>query len=866
MKKSPPTLARRFLHWFCRDDYLEEIEGNLLELYDKQYEDSPTKARQKFIWNVLRHFRPAFIRSFKLYQPTNHRAMIRHNLILTFRNFKRYKSTFLINLIGLSSGLACALLIYLWVNDELSVDKFHENDHQLYQAMLLRPTAEGTSTERATPFFLAETLADELPEVAYAVATTTGMEVPSFTLSIDDKNVKATGLYAAKEFFKMFSYGLVQGDANQILADRKTVAISEGLATKLFNTTENVIGRSVTLQHDQQYLVSGIFKDVPPNSSDQFEFVLSFEVLKDLAGAEPSDWGRTAPSTFVLVKENTDLNDFKAKIAGFIQSKDEESNVHVMLRPYSDRYLYNNYENGVQAGGRIEYVRLFSIIALFILVIGCINFMNLSTAKASRRLKEIGIKKAIGANRSTLVYQYLGESLLMASLSLVTAMLLVALFLPQFNQITGKQLALSPNVSLILSGLGVTIFTGLMAGSYPALYLSGFNPVAILKGGGASGKRSSAVGERFARQGLVVFQFVLSVILIVSVLVVYQQIEFVQSKSLGYSKDNVIYFEIEGEIKERLETFLAEVKNLPGIINVSSTTHRLMGEQSSTTGLQWPGKHPDDIVPFEIVWVNYGMIETLGIEMVSGRTFSRDFSTDSTKIIFNEAAIAVMGLTNPVGQVINRWGTEVEIVGVAQDFHFQSFHESVKPLFFMLAPQQTDKVMVKIEASREREAIEELQTFYQAYSPGITFDYKFLDQDYQALYAAEQRVSTLSKYFAGIAILISCLGLFGLVAFTAERRLKEIGIRKALGASAFSIVRLLSYDFTKLVVVAIGVALPLSYFFAQRWLDSFAFRIDLQWWHFIGTGVLVLLIAWLIVGLQTLRAARVNPVDTLRNE
>ncbi len=865
-KRTPPPLATRFLRWYCHPDLLDEVEGDLHELFQRRVEAKGLKkAEACYCLNVLMFLHPDYIRK-RRYRPINYMTMLRHNLLLTYRSFKRYRSSFFINLVGLSSGLACALLIYLWVNDELSVDKFHEKDSQLYQAMLLRQNTEGIATERATPIFLAETLADELPEVEYAVATTTGMEVPSFTLSVADKNVKAAGLYAAKDFFKMFSYNLNQGNANQVLADKNNIVLSEGLAIKLFNTTENIFGKSVILQHGQQYLISGIFEDTPLNSSDQFDFVVPFEMFKDLAGAEPGDWGRTAPSTFVLVRENTDLNDFKAKIAGFIQSKDEESTVDVLLRPYSDKYLYNNYENGVQAGGRIEYVRLFSIIALFVLVIACINFMNLSTAKASRRLKEIGIKKAVGASRKTLVLQYLGESLSMAFLSLVTAILLVVLFLPQFNQITGKQLALDFDVNLILSVLGITLVTGLIAGSYPALYLSGFNPVTVLKGGGASGKLNSVVGELFARQGLVVFQFVLSVILIVSVLVVYRQIEFVQSKNLGYSKDNVIYFGIEGKVKNNLETFLAEIQTIPGIANASSTTHRLMGGQSSTTGLTWEGKNPDDIIPFEIISVNYGLLETLSIEMAAGRTYSTDFSTDSAKIIFNEAAIAAMGLDNPVGKVINRWGTEVEIIGVAKDFHFQSLHESVKPLFFLLEPGTTDKIMAKIEAGRESDAIEQLQKFYQDYNPGFTLDYQFLDQDYQALYAAEQRVSTLSKYFAGIAIIISCLGLFSLAAFTAERRRKEIGIRKILGASSFSIVRRLSGDFTKIVLVAIFIALPISYFVAQRWLQDFAFSIDLEWWYFAGAGLVALLVAWFTVGLQTIKAARVNPVACLKDE
>ena len=487
--------------------------------------------------------------------------------------------------------------------------------------------------------------------------------------------------------------------------------------------------------------------------------------------------------------------------------------------------------------------------------------MNLSTAKASRRLKEVEIKKAVGAERSTLIFQYLGESTLMAMLSLLTAIGLVLLFLPQFNQITGKQLHLPLDASLILSFLAITLVTGLLAGSYPALYLSAFNPVKVLKG-----TLNKSVGELWARKGLVVVQFTLSIILIVSVFIVYKQIESAQSKNLGYDKDNILYVNRAGWEEGPLETFLAEARQLPGVLRASSMGHDMTGHIAASYGVQWPGKNPDDRIEFEMMPVGYDMLELLEVEMTAGRTFSKEFSTDTSKIIFNEAAIAHIGFTDPVGKVVT-WGDEkMEIIGVVKDFHFESLHEKVKPMMFWLDPPRTWSIAIKIKAGEEQETIAQIQPLFQTFYPGFPFDYKFLDQEYQALYAAEQRVSTLSRYLAGIAILISCLGLFGLAAFTAERRLKEIGIRKILGSGDWNIVYLLSGDFTKMVLVAIVIALPISYFIAQRWLQDFAFHIDLRWWYFAGAGLLALLIAWFTVGLQTVRAARVNPVECLRDE
>ena len=790
--------------------------------------------------------------------------MFRHTFLLIYRNFQRFRSTFFINLIGLSSGLACALLIFLWVNDELKVDKFHENDAHLFQVMENQYQADGIHTIESTAGLLAESLADDLPEVTYATAVAPAEWFDSFTLSHDEQKTKATGQFVSPSFFQTFSYELLQGEASQVLADKGSIVISQGLAQRMFGSAEAAIGKTLEwnlLSFSEPVIVSGVFRDPPAQSSHQFELVLSYEAFKEMI-PNITEWGNHGPRTYLVLQAGTDLARFNDKIKDYYDQKaDYLDDRKLFTRPYSEGYLYGTYENGVQAGGRIEYVRLFSIIALFILVIACINFMNLSTAKASRRVKEVGIKKAVGASRSTLITQYLSESFLMSFLSLLTAIVLVALLLPQFNSITGKQLSLDLTVPLVVSLLGITLFTGLMAGSYPALYLSGFSPVAVLKG-----KLNNSVGELWARKGLVVFQFVLSIILIVSVWVVYRQIEFVQSRNLGYDKENLISFPFEGEVAKNPETFLAELKRIPGVVNASTMQQNVIGNQSTTVGLSWPGSDPDEIVQFQNFSVGYGMIETLGMKMTAGRSLSPAFGSDSSAIILNETAIKVMGLTDPIGTVVNLWGDDRTIIGVVQDFHFESLHEAVKPVFFKLTGDMMMTVMARLEGGKEPETLAQLQEFYQDFNPGYSFDYQFVDADYQALYAAEQRVSTLSKYFAGLAVLISCLGLFGLAAFTAERRLKEIGIRKILGSSDFGIVRLLSGDFTKMVLTAIVIGLPLSYYVTQRWLDAYAFSIDLQWWYFIGAGLLALLIAWFTVGLQTVKAARVNPAECLRDE
>ena len=790
--------------------------------------------------------------------------MLRNHFKIAWRNLVRDRQFTVLNLLGLSTSLACVFLIYLWVLDERSIDKFHQQDRHLFQVMERQLLNDGVSVSHQTSGLTAEELKEKMPEVAFAAAVQHYSWFPKFLLSATaDHKIKGVGQFADKDYFHIFSYKLIHGNKDQVLADKNAVVISKRLAAKLFPNAETITGKVLEWElggFKKQVIITGVFEDIPANSSQQFDFLLPFAAYKEL---QPGvlEWGNNGTHAYVVLKKGTDVQQLNHKIAGLIKAKQPGSDRRLFLSRFSNNYLYSKYENGIQSGGRIEYVQLFSIVALFILIIACINFMNLSTAKASRRLKEVGVKKVMGASRRTLALQYLFESVLMAFLSLAISLLLVYLLLPQFNAITGKQIGLIWNTGHILPILGITLLTGLLSGSYPALYLSGFNPVMVLKG-----KLKTSVSELWIRKGLVVFQFTLSAIFIVAVLVVYQQIQLIQTKNLGYNKENILYFTKEGSIQEKPDAFLSELKTIPGVVAASATDHLFAGGFNTTGGLEWPGKRPTQDFSFEIVHADYDLIELLGIEMKEGRSYSRSFGADSTKILFNEAAIHKMGLENPVGKTINLWGKEREILGVAKNFHFESLHQNVKPLFILLEPQHTQYVLAKMGKGMEATVLKDVKKLYTTYNPGYAFDYKFMDEDYQALYASEQRVAVLSQYFAGLAIIISCLGLFGLAAFTAQRRQKEIGIRKVVGASTGHVIAMLSKDFLKLVLMAIIIAYPIAWWAVHQWLGNFAHRIPIKAGVFLATGASVLLITLLTISFQAIKAAIANPVKSLRTE
>jgi ABC-type antimicrobial peptide transport system permease subunit len=788
--------------------------------------------------------------------------MFKHNILIIFRNLKRNKSAFFINLIGLSSGLACALLIYLWVNDELKTDKFNKNDKLLYQVLTTHPNEDGIDTWRSGPIPLAPALLEEMPEVKYAVNSSPVQQ--DFILSNGEQNFDASGIFADENFFKIFSYEFLQGNSGTVLNRKNSVVITEKMALMLFNSTENILGKTISWQNQDKksdVVITGVLKDIPANSSQQFDFAVSFEVFKEMAGTYAT-WGNNQAQIYLQLKPGTDVSALGDKIVDFIKTKDNNSSVTLLLQKYSDGYLYNNFKNGNQAGGRIEYVRLFSIIAIFILVIACINFMNMSTAKAFSKIKEVGIKKTIGAKRGSLIFQYLGESLFITFLAFLLASVIVVLFLPQFNEITGKQLSFRPDERSILVSIAVMFFTGLISGAYPALYLSGFRPAVVLKG-----KLFSSSGESFVRKGLVVFQFVLSMLLIVSVLVVYKQVELIQTKNPGFNRDNIVQFNLKGKLSENPQSFLSEIKKISGVKHAATMWGSIVGQTGITQGsFDWEGKDPNAVVAFSHFGVGDDMLELLGLEMKSGRTFSPDYGNESNKIIINEAGIDVMGLKNPVGKTFNLWGTNYEIIGIAKNFNFRSFHENIKPFFFRYEPEDAEKILVKIDAGREKVTIDAIQKLYKSFNQGYVFNYSFLSDEYQKQYVAEQRISILSKYFAGLAILISCLGLYAMSTFTAERRTKEIGIRKVMGSNEIGVAKLLSGEFTRVVTIAIVIAIPIAYLVTHHWLENFAFKTSLSWGIFALAGLLTIGIALLTVSWQSWRAATRNPVEALRYE
>ena len=792
--------------------------------------------------------------------------MLKRSLRYFFKKFNRSRSTYLINLVGLSAGFVCCLFIYLWIYDELHVDKFYKNSDRIYSVMINDRQPDGINTGNSGSVILGQALKNTFPDIQYEVVTTPSGWFKSFSISYENNDaVRGMGNFAGKDFFKVFPRKFLHGDENAALTNTNSIVISAQLAKMLFNTTEGVVGKVIKwnwLSITREPVISGVFEDFPSNSSVQLDFLVpisSWDEIMKASGNTP-DLSGGPFNTFVVLNKGVKVRELNKKAANFIKQHIPNSTNTIFLAKYSDSYLHGVYENGVQKGGRIEFVKLFAIIAICVLAIACINFVNLSTAKASERMKEVGIKKTLGAERHTLTFQFLGESVLLSFVSLLIAIIIVILLFPEFKAITGKQFVHWLDPWLILSIILITLIAGIVAGSYPAFYLSRFNPVAVLKGRWVGSVRGILI-----RKGLVLFQFSLSVLFIAVVMVVLNQIKFVQTINPGYDKDNVIYFEKQGRVEQNLNAFLAEIKTVPGVTQASGIQNTIiLPSFTPAPGVYWDGKNADDKIRFYQSGVDFDAIETLGIKMVAGRSFSRKFA-DSTSIILNESALRVMELRDPIGKKITLWDKARTIVGIAKDFHFNSLHEEIKPFIFRMDPQACQLVLIRVAKEKHKQAIASIRKHFKEFNPGTYFDYKFLNDDYQAQYASEEIIITLSKYFAALAILISCLGLLGLTTFAAEQRIKEIGIRRTLGASRMAIVYLLSFDFARIVGMSILVGLPLSYIVANNWLNSFAYRIALTPLYFISAALITFLIAVFTIGIQTARASMANPIESLKS-
>lgn len=787
--------------------------------------------------------------------------MIKSYLKTTWRNLIKNRTFSLINIFGLALGMTSSLLILLWVNDERNTDGFHVNEDRLYTIYERQYHDGQIDAGYYTPGLLADEMKIVFPEVQFA----TGMAWNELnTFEANGKILKQSGNFGGKDFFKIFSYALVEGDTANALKSSVDIAISRKMAEEFFGSAQGAIGKAIRYQNRKDLNVAAVFENAGPSSSMKFDYILNWETFLENNGWA-KEWGNNGPSTYVVLNEGADADAFRQKIKKFIElyNKEENFRIELDIQLFRDKYLHSNFKNGEIIGGRIQYVTLFSIVAVFILLIACINFMNLTTARSVKRAKEIGVRKVVGALRSTLIRQFMGEAIWIVILSFALALLCVALLLPVFNTIVQKQISLPFSSPFFWISLGsLTLVTGLISGSYPALYLSSFSPVRVFKG--SLKFTSSAL---WFRKGLVVFQFVLSILLIIGTIVVTRQVDYIQSVNLGYDRENLIYIPLEGELSGKYQLFKERSLAMPGIQSVSSITQSPTSISNGTGGVVWEGKDPASMLQFTQAAIGYDFIKTMGLEMVEGRDFSREHATDSAGYIVNETALKIFNYKDPIGMPLTFWQKKGTIVGIVKDFHFNSLHVAITPLVLRLGEHLGyGWALVKTEPGKTKEALASMGNLWKELNPQFPFTYQFSDEEYQKMYQSEEIVSKLSNGFAFLAIFISCLGLLGLAMFTAEQRTKEIGIRKVLGASMASLFNLLSKEIIAMVFLAIIIASPLAWIVMNDWLQEYAYHIDITLWIFLVAGSIAVLIALATVSLQTIRALLANPVKSLRTE
>jgi ABC-type antimicrobial peptide transport system permease subunit len=790
--------------------------------------------------------------------------MIKNYLKVAWRNLVKNKVHSAINIAGLSVGLACSLLIMLWVRSEVSIDAYHANGERIYKVYEREYYDHKIDGNYDTPGLMGSELKKVLSEVEYAINMSE--ENDDHTFKAAGKVLKLSGLFAGEDLFKMFSYPLLHGTPATALNSPLSIAISKKMAVMFFGNPDNAMGKTLRFENKKDFKVTAVFSDLPDNASRQFEYAINWDAyLAEYPGA--ARWDNSGPLTFVMLRADANpvLVDKKmAHVLSKTRSWNNSYHVEHGLQRFDQVYLHAHFENGKVAGGRIEYVKLFSIIAVFVLLIACINFMNLTTAQSVKRAREIGVRKVVGAIKSVLIGQFIGESFLLTLVAVGIALFLTVLLLPAFNQITQKQIEIPFNqMSFWLWLAGITIVTGFISGSYPALFLSSFNPVKVLKG-----SLRLNTGTVWFRKGLVVFQFVLSSVLIMATVVVSRQVNFIQTRNLGYDRENLVYIPIDGELATKYSVLKNEAQNMPGVKSVSEVSDNPTFIDNSTISVSWDGKDPNVTVSFPNVAVGHDFINTMKLTLIEGRDFSKDFPTDSDSFIINQTTQQKLGYANPVGRYITMWGRKGKIIGLVKDFNFQSLHTQILPLILRPAkgPLNGGEILVRTQPGKTKEALAGLENLCKTLNPEFPFTYKFSDQQYQKLYLSEQVVGKLSNVFAFLAIFISCLGLLGLAIFTAEQRTKEVGIRKVLGASVASLYALLSSEFLQLIFVALLIATPVGWYAMNNWLNSFAYRTPVEWWMFALSGLLIIAIALITVSFQAARAALVNPMTSLRSE
>ncbi len=786
--------------------------------------------------------------------------MFKNFFKIAFRNLWRNKGFSAINIFGLVIGMASAILILLWIQNELSYDLFHKNKDTLYEAWDRETFDADLHCWNTTPKILGPTLKKDYPEIENTTRVNWGN---NFLFTIGDKHLTAEGTCVDPAFLTMFSFPLVKGDVKTALGDVYSITITQSFAKRLFGN-EDPVGKIVKLDNMDNFTVKAVMKDLPNNTQFKFDYLLSWAYMEK-RGWSDSNWDNNSTQTFVQLKAAASIASVNNKIKNIIiKHLDGKEKIEIFLHPARQWHLYTDFEKGKVAGGFIETVRMFAVIAAFILLIACINFMNLSTARSEKRAKEVGLRKVVGARKQSLVSQFLGESILIALLAGCIALITVQLCLPAFNTLTQKQLFIDyGNIYFWAAGLSFVLFTGVLAGSYPAFYLSSFQPVKVLKG-----TFKAAHAALNPRKVLVVLQFSFAIILIICTMIVKRQINYAQERQAGYAKNNLIYHFITGDIDKNYKLIKNELLSGGTAIAVSKTSAPLTQGWSNTWGMEWEGKDLNDKTIFNRFCADEDIVKTAGFTLLQGRDISvKEYPTDSLACLLNESAVKQMKFKEPLGKLVKDDGFTWHVVGVIKDFILQSPYDPLQPM--MIEGSKGWFNVIHIRFSNERSTAQNLKAaeqIFKKYNPEYPFEYKFIDQEYALKFADTKRTATLIGLFAGLTIFISCLGLFGLAAYMAENRIKEIGVRKVLGASVLSITSLLSKEFLQLVIIAMLIATPIAWYAMYKWLMGYQYRISIQWWVFVAAGLLSIIIALVTVSFQAIKAAVANPVRSLRSE
>ena len=786
--------------------------------------------------------------------------MFQNYLKLAWRNLISNKGFTFLNIIGLATGIAATAIILLWINYEVKFDSFHKNIDRIYEAYNLDSNNGNLNVWNTTPKVIASVIQQDYPEVETTSRLNWGNDA---LFSYGEKRIKATGNIVDSTFLNIFSFPLKSGQPAQVLQGSNSLVLTESLAADIFGKEEPV-GKTLLVNNQYNFIVTGILKDIPSNTQFKFKFLVPWSFARQL-GFDDTFWGNNSTTTYVMLKEGNTAGDINPKLKTLRKKYDSESpNMHTFLYPFSRSHLFARFEDGKEVGGRIEIIRMFGIIAAFILIIACINFMNLSTARSERRSREVGIRKTIGASRVSLITQFLGESLLLCFLAFLAGLILVFFALPWFNDLVKVKLELDAgNFTFWIGSVGIILFTGLLAGFYPAFYLSSFNPVWVLKG--TFRKFNTVITPR---KVLVVLQFSFAITLIISTIIVKQQIRNAQNRNAGYKKDNLVYSFMEGDAEKNYLLIRQELLQSGTAVSVTKTNSPITENWTNTWGMGWQGKPANDKTLIDRIYADEAFVRTTGIKLLDGRDFDLvKFPTDSLGVILNNTALKLMNFKDPIGQIIRDNGEEWHVIGVVEDFVVRSPFIPVTPLLIFGAKGWFNVINVKFNESRSvKENLASMERIFKKYNTEFPFNYQFVDEQYANKFNDERRTETLAGLFAALAIVISCLGLFGLASYMAEIKTKEIGIRKVLGASVSGITFLLSVDFLKLVFISFCIAAPVAWYAMSTWLEGYSYRINLHWWMFALAGILSIAIAFATVSFQAIRAALANPIKSLRTE